>query len=366
MLFHIRKLNNAEQIFLSIDKQSPALSHYPAPQRVTYLYYLGRYMFANNHFFRAQLALQSAYDQCHREALSHRLRILTYLIPANIILGRCPNRHLFSRPDAQPLEARFRPLCETIAKGDIVAFEKLLDLDEDNAQWFLRKQMLFQLRNRCEVLVWRSLVRRVFRLTYSDDQKVPFLRLSHVQVAARWLEGLGKGDNPAAGNSVSGREHPNWLFMQNNNQGKTQEPPTPPYIDEDFAGIDEAIAETGFNPQSGTYNDDGHHDISGDQEKLNKPTERFSSIAEIESIMASLIQQGFIQGYLTHNNPRFAIPGAKAEGPLARGFPSIWQRILARADAQVPGWVKEDDTVATAGSNVVHLSGAQRVGSGFG
>ena len=38
VLFASRKLRNAQQVFLSIDAQSPALSLYPAAQRVTYLY----------------------------------------------------------------------------------------------------------------------------------------------------------------------------------------------------------------------------------------------------------------------------------------------------------------------------------------
>ena len=38
VLFATRKLRNAQQIFLSIDAQSPPLSLYPAAQRVTYLY----------------------------------------------------------------------------------------------------------------------------------------------------------------------------------------------------------------------------------------------------------------------------------------------------------------------------------------
>jgi hypothetical protein len=33
-------------MFASISAQSPPLAHFPASQRVTYLYYLGRYLFS--------------------------------------------------------------------------------------------------------------------------------------------------------------------------------------------------------------------------------------------------------------------------------------------------------------------------------
>src|ERR1700716_1674817 len=67
-----RKTRLANQLFTNISQHSPPLSLYPASQRVTYLYYLGRFHFSNNHFYRAQLCLQEAYNQCHAKAVSQR------------------------------------------------------------------------------------------------------------------------------------------------------------------------------------------------------------------------------------------------------------------------------------------------------
>lgn len=46
-------------------QNSLPLALYPALHRVTYLYYLGRFLFSNTHFYKAYLCLQSAYSQCH-------------------------------------------------------------------------------------------------------------------------------------------------------------------------------------------------------------------------------------------------------------------------------------------------------------
>jgi hypothetical protein len=90
---------------------------------------------------------------------------------------------------------------------------------------------------------------------------------------------------------------------------------------------------------------------------------------EIESILASLLTQGLMRGYLTHRNPRFAIPGARLRGALPTGFPNVWQTIYAREseDMGVPGWVKPPPTMAApvalgGGGRVVNLSGARPVG----
>ena len=154
----------------------------------------------------------------------------------------------------------------------------------------------------------------------------------------------------------------NWLFMQDNTQKTAAGASTPPYVDDDFAGLDEAVGETGFDTQDGIYHDEEAGSANVRRLSANLPVEQHASMAEIESIMASLIQQALLQGYLTHNNPRFAIPGAKEQGPLARGFPNVWQKILTRADDNVPGWVKEDDAEAPGGRGFGSLTGARPVG----
>lgn len=352
LLFQCRKLRNAQQMFLSIDAQSPPLSFYPAAHRVTYLYYLGRYHFANNHFYRAQLTLQSAYDQCHREALKHRRLILIYLIASNLCLGRFPSSKLLLRREASEIAKKFLPLCKIIKSGDLGAFRRYLDLKNQTSQWFHQKRILLQLQNRCEVLVWRSLIRRTFGICgfHGEERRVPFLRLIFVQHAARWA--LARQDklqatsfSPTFGSSV--------VSLPSNEE----------YVDPEFIGIDTAVNETGFDLDSGQYDEDsiGHHPTPTQSEEPS-PT-----MYEIESIVLSLVQQGILRGFVLHTNPRFAIRGAKnAGGPMQAGFPPVWSVVDAREDSTVvPGWVKQEQLASNAGGGrVVRLSGARPVGVG--
>lgn len=343
LLFQCRKSRNAQQMFASIDAQSPLLSHYPASQRVTFLYYLGRYMFANSHFYRAQLALESAYQQCHSQALRQRQLILTYLIASNICLGRFPSSKLLMRREASDLARRFLPLCRAIARGDLAAFRRILSVESEDGHWFLQKRMLLQLRGTCEILVWRSLVRKVFILIgflpQGDDNKMPFLRLSYVQVAVRWLEEREK--------ALSTQEIQRSFGVQaTNGNGNYRSP----YVDEEFEDIDEAIAEHGFDMETGSYHDHDSEDMNGHvlgEGQINGASiaddkEQSPTMAEVESIMASMLQQGLLNGFLTHTNPRFAVPGSKTGGgALKVAFPTIWQTIAKRSTNKVPGWVKD-------------------------
>jgi hypothetical protein len=86
---------------------------------------------------------------------------------------------------------------------------------------------------------------------------------------------------------------------------------------------------------------------------------------EIESILASLLIQGLMGGYLLHREPRFAIPGAKLKGVMPTGFPNVWNTILSHEslDKNVPGWVQPRPQNGLGGAGrVVNLAGARPVG----
>ncbi|MCJ1461734.1 hypothetical protein MMC07_000333 [Pseudocyphellaria aurata] len=339
LFFHCRKLRSAEQIFGNIYQQSPPLSLFPASQRVTYLYYLGRYLFANSHFFRAQLALQEAYDQCHPDCLRQRRLILIYLITSNIILGSFPAPELLRRQEAIGLSEKFLPLCSTIAKGDITSFRRLLDLKSENADWFLRKRILLQISNRCEILVWRSLARRTFLLSGSQgdttNKKAATLDLKDLLALGIYLESKVLSPNSAE-NAPKPRLHTNSVFLN----------PTSPspleisgYTDPDFQKL-------------------GLPDAPPD----------LPTMPVIESLVASLVQQDLLHGYISHGAQRFAITGAKLTvTALEAGFPAVWETLTEKADHEVPGWVKngkgiDGETLPTQ-ARVIKLTGARPAGA---
>ncbi|KAJ6080514.1 hypothetical protein N7467_010267 [Penicillium canescens] len=408
LLFQCGKLRNAEQMFASITAQSPPLAYFPASQRVTYLYYLGRYLFANNLFFPAQTALQAAYDQCHRQATSQRHLILTYLIPCNIILGRFPSRALLQRPEAHGLAEQFEPLCRLITRGDYLAFRQHLSLSSPTAEWFARKGILLTLRNRCEILVWRSFARKVFINGgfHGDPQAQaqrgppPYLYLNKAVVATRWLQSQHalSGNGPAGATAALNKYGSQVIFEPTDSEYaglSGEDENTGPQDSEILAEYGDYIAPDGF------YNDEGYwqpsetgqlvdgepYDDYGDCDVYpysDEPEDsRYSHtpsplMREIESIFASLLTQGLMRGYLTHRNPRFAIPGARLRGALPTGFPNVWQTIFSHEneDSSVPGWVQPPPTGFNApranggaggaggagGGRVVNLSGARPVG----
>lgn len=310
VLFQCRKIRNAEQMFSNIDNQAPTLAAYPRSERVTYLYYLGRFYFASNHFWRAQLALQQAYAECHKQCLKQRRLILIYLTAANIILGKFPSQKLLQRPEAQGLAEMFLPICHAIRQGDLASFRTTFNLDElgSKGEWLLRFRIYLPLRNRCEVLVWRTLFRRTFQLSGvvppADTQRAPTLSLPDVQQLASAL-------------------------LSKNRKSKV-------YVDADLEGV---------------------VDEQGQGVGLETPT-----MLEIESIASALLVQGFLNGFISHSQHKYAISGAKKSNSLIAGFPNIWQTIASRSNDNVPGLVKGFRPKANpfGPGRIVNLSGIAR------
>lgn len=405
IFFHTGKIRNCEQIFSNINDKSPPLSRYPASQRVTHLYYLGRYHFYNKHYYRAMLSLQAAYDQCHRAAIQQRHHILRFLICSNVILGRFPTKVLQDRPEAAGLAEKFVPITWAIYLGDLKTFNELMSFNHKNTSWFLKNRMFFHVRNTCEVSVWRGLARRAFKIAGTPGdlaaKRPPTLDLEDLLTLGRFLSEKDPRISPAASEArwihhcmdingqadqrdgeATSEEHghqdgPGIPNGQDSGNGWQEGHATEDDLQDDQDPEDsvQESAESG-DEQSDAYSesDDLWRDRTSDEEGWEKLEEleqepgtvppRELSMAEVEATMASLIHQDLAHGYLSHRSKRFAITGAKGKSPAQVGFPGIWKVIENRhSDEVVPGWVGDEDRGGLARPTVVNLKGARPAGA---
>lgn len=325
LLFACRRTHLAKQLFTNISVNSPPLSWYPAAQRVTFLYHLGRFNLSNCHFVRAAQCLERAYLETPPQLTSHRQSILTYLIPVNLLVGRFPSQQLLSRPEAAGVLAPiFSPICGAIRKGDFVTFQQTIATYES---WLLDKGLLVFMTYRLRPLLWRSLARRTFLLTFASEnfdddpnataRRAATLDLADLLTVAMYQQRRLQGWHPVPGRARP--SHVSAVFMRAvaNDTTSTLVPPDG--------------GPRKLRPNEGL--------IWGDAEIL---------LSDVEMMVASLVSQGFMNGYIAHSSSRFAIMGAaKAGSPVAAGFPVPWKAIMERhydeGDVElhdVPGWVK--------------------------
>lgn len=309
----------------NLSTQGPPLQLYPAAQRVTFLYYLGRFNFDCDQYPRAAQCLQEAYLQTPPALQKHRNLILTYLVPSNIMLGRFPSNDLLCRPDAAGLANVFLPIMAALRKGDFFAFQQATAAHE---RWLYRKGLLFTFMFRLRPIVWRSFIRRIFLLTYQppmpeeNSRSAPTLNLSDIVTAASYVQKRLEG----------------YILVRN------QQPRSAP-------GANPLLMMAVQN--NTTVNGSLLMAPPGGKHKKLKPSEGLIwgnlpvTSKEIEGIVAALVAQGLITGFLAHSSGKLAIMGAKkAASPLEAGWPSVAIAVQERLNEEevnvdeVPGWVK--------------------------
>ncbi|KAF2760036.1 hypothetical protein EJ05DRAFT_537209 [Pseudovirgaria hyperparasitica] len=375
VLFAAKKVGATEQIFNNIQNASPPLSLYPAAERVTYLYYLGRFHFSTGHFYRASLALQSAFDQTPSYYPRQRRAILIHLITSNITLGRFPTHACYALPEARGLHSKFSPLIDTIRKGHLERFRRLTSLSLLNdptlhpsppAQWLYRHALLLPLRRTALVLVHRTLLRKIFIL-FGDPgdptaQKPPNLDLAITARLFAWLEVRALRPQSQVPQEPAGVRNLNHIFG----------PTTALHGPEDFAAIpwsknrfvhadlhDESPTTTTTTTTTSNNNNKPNNTTLLPHNRPPLP-----DVPEIEALAASLMQQGLLNGYMSHRGKKLALSGARREGgALKNGFPPVYAALVARCDADVPGWKRDEAVVANGGRGAG--GGAQRFGPGM-
>jgi hypothetical protein len=324
LLFACRRTQGAKQLLVNIYKTSPPLSLYPAAERVTFLYYLGRFHFNNGHFARASSCLEEAYLQTPPTFQKHRRLILTYLIPSNLLLGRLPSSALLQRLETQSLAPIFGPFIQTMRSGDFLVFQQAI---EANEAWLFRKGLLLTLTFRLRPLIWRALARRTFLLTYSppmdaESKKAATLDLAHLSITASYVQKRLEGYLPA---------HPA-------TKGK------PPHVNRMLL---KAVANS-----AGAGNEDSTLSPPPGGPKTLRPNEGLVwgnlpiTYEHVESVIASLITQGLMNGFIAHSQGRFAVQGARSKdstSTAAAGWPSVAAEMSNEFERSVPGWVQDHD-----------------------
>ncbi|KAI2621112.1 thiolase [Hypoxylon sp. NC1633] len=286
----------AAQLLTNIMAKSPPLAYYPAAQRVTFLYFLGRFHFNHTHYWQAAQCFQEAYLQTPPRFQKHRRLILIYLIPCMLIQGRLPSQKLLQRPEAQPMARVYSQLSYSIRTGNYILFQHIVSEQEE---WLRSKglRLLVTIQYRLRPLIWRSLSRRIFLMTYvtpaeGDSRKAVTLELRHLVTAMQYIQKRLEGYLPAQPVPKGRPANVNSIFLK--------------------AGV--YFGNLAVTP---------HH---------------------VEFTVAALVGQDLLHGYIAHTQFVFAIMGTKQKGSaVAAGWPRVSEVIDQQSvESSVPGWVKEE------------------------
>ena len=354
ILFQSGRVDRSTQLFQNMNTftQSHPLSQFSRADRVTFNFYAGKASFVVGQYSNASKLLEQAYVECHSQALSQRRLILFPLVVSNMIQGRFPSEWIYHREEAAGFRENIKPICRALKLGDIESFRRLTELTSSTGQWLLNQKIWIQVKAGCEMILWRSLLRRTYLIIGEPpgltDQGKPIAATLDLHFALYLAEYLEKRAlNPQRiHDGGAGQRNLNWIFLDN--------------ADAIPATVKSQLVAAEF---------EGLPDpVTGRDLYLNPPPKLIKdclpTIDTLEATVASLIDQGFMNGYIHRTRRRFAIQGARVKVGGATGlneaakvgFPNVW------------GVVKKANTSSYSGNGhsgpgqVIRMTGARPAG----
>lgn len=153
--FKLNTLRLCKNLIRTVDsRQFAEFDSFPAAQRVTYKFYVGRLAVFDEHYGEAQAALSYALQHCHRDHQRNKALVLKYLVPVQLLLGLLPSRALMQQHQLQQYES----IVQAMRLGDVQLFN-----DTMAAQQFrFIQEGTYLLLEKLRQAVYRRLLRRVY------------------------------------------------------------------------------------------------------------------------------------------------------------------------------------------------------------
>ncbi|RPA92869.1 hypothetical protein L873DRAFT_1817025 [Choiromyces venosus 120613-1] len=299
------------------------LDLYSKSEQCTYHYYHGRHYFYADQFLNALSTFEFAYGLTRPGDHQQRKMIARYMIAAGIILGKFPSHALLARPECTGLGDMFLPICHAIRLGDFRGFRRALGdegPDSGRKQFWIRTELYLTLKLRCQILLWRGLVRRTFLLTRPEQIAMrkkgpPTLDMRHILILAKFLHGPERVANPL-------------------------------FLGEGFHRDSDSDSSSDFGDDETSY--------------YGLPLE----MVDVECAIISLLDQGFIKGYIARQSsgPVLVLGKSDAFPPVAELYRE--ERFIEEdaMESDNEGGPFSSNMAQAGGGHVVRLSGVKPIG----
>ncbi|KAK9798910.1 hypothetical protein WJX73_008301 [Symbiochloris irregularis] len=160
----------------------PPFDSFPASQRVTYSYYLGRMAILDDKLEEAAGHLEYALKHCLKGAHANQRRILYYLVPVHMVYMRLPTQQMLSSHNL----SIYADIAEAMRTGNVQQLNDALS----QHQWTFIQMGTYLVLEKLRMAVYRRLFRRVQALHAEtcDPSRAHQVPLKLFHAALVWLK----------------------------------------------------------------------------------------------------------------------------------------------------------------------------------
>ncbi|WBW70723.1 TREX/TREX2 complex subunit Pci2 [Schizosaccharomyces osmophilus] len=180
LYFRLKQIRLCQTIQANVLSSGVSINQATSAEIVTFRYYLGRCHLFQHKIHQAETHLRSAFLNCPDEYYKQKRLILIYLTTCGLILGKLTKSYHLEKYGLIPI---FQPLIQNLKKGDLRSFQLSLE-DVSRRNWFIKHGIYLTLHDRCEIVIWRNLFRKVFFMTFRNAQKTPHVNGQFLLTAA--------------------------------------------------------------------------------------------------------------------------------------------------------------------------------------
>lgn len=150
-------------------------------EQLQYRYYLAKFYLIKHQLVDSYQHLLWCLFNCPVgiKDLSNVSKILKYLIPTAVIIGKCPNinyitQMFYSAPvQVPPFIRTYQAIIEAIKRGNLAQFHQVLSANYNELK---RANILLLLVNKCHILIARNLLRKTWHYL-GEPQKLEFAQI---------------------------------------------------------------------------------------------------------------------------------------------------------------------------------------------
>jgi hypothetical protein len=154
--FHLKQQSLCTSLIRAVfTADLPDFSSFPKSHYTTFKYYNGLVAFFDENYEKAKTDLMDCLNVCHKHHLNNKRKILHYLIPTMMILGKSPSFKLLQKYDLLNL---YKDLISATKSGNLRYFQHFLDYHEIT---FVQKGT-FLTWEKLYFVVYRQLLRKMY------------------------------------------------------------------------------------------------------------------------------------------------------------------------------------------------------------